>query len=341
MTILRWGEWGEAVVRMLVEVKAGENLLILTDTGINKEIGEACLIAGINAKANAQLLVIPQMSRKDYVRDFPSTAGAILGADVIVSLSESRNASVEAAILKAREKGTRVTMCEPRGAQDWVIEGVLDVDYPLMVKVAEKICELWRKTEVCKVTSALGTDISFRLKGRPALLGDGRATEPGVLDYFPGASPSIAPVEDTINGTIVVDGTITAPIGQVSAPVTLRLEKGVITAIEGGADADALRSRLESTGDPKAFHMCHWNVGINPRARMGHKMDQDEKVRGVVTFGFGHQDPDFKGTVGPCAIHTDVTLRSPNVYLDSVVMCENNKLNPDLGLDELAHTGLD
>lgn len=35
-----------------------------------------------------------------------------------------------------------------------------------------------------------------------------------------------------------------------------------------------------------------------------------------------YQAQDLKGTVGPCAIHTDVTFRSPNVYLDGVLMCE-------------------
>ncbi|MEE9491103.1 MAG: hypothetical protein V3V80_02220, partial [Dehalococcoidia bacterium] len=204
MTVLRWGEWAEAVVRMMVEVKPGENLLILTDTGTDKEIGEACLNAGINAKAHAQLLVTPPLTSRD-TRDFRSTVGAILSADVIVDLCDVSNESLSAAMLKAREKGARITSCAVRGAEDYVIAAVLDVDYPLMVEVAEKMCALWRKTKVCRVTSALGTDVSFQLKGRPALRGDGRATEPGVHEYFPGTSPSIAPVEETINGTIVVD----------------------------------------------------------------------------------------------------------------------------------------
>jgi len=54
----------------------------------------------------------------------------------------------------------------------------------------------------------------------------------------------------------------------------------------------------------------------------------------VVTFGFGRQDLDFKGTVGPCRIHTDVTLRSPTIHLDGILMCESNKLNPKLCLDK-------
>jgi len=334
MGVLRWGEWGEAVVRMLVEAKPGENLLILADTWTDIEIAEACLIAGINAKANAHLLVLPRVLPTD-TREFKSAAGAIMGADVIVALGGMSNRSVMDASFKAREKGTRIASCEVSSTGDWAIVGLLDVDYPRMVKVAEKICELWEKTQVCKLTSVAGTDVSFQLKGRPCDLGDGRAVGPGEIDYFPGVTPSIAPVEKTVNGTIVVDGAFADPYRLVSAPVTLRLEKGVITAIEGGADAAALRSRLEATGEPEAFHMAHFNIGINPAARLGTSMGQDEMVVGVVTFGFGHQDPDFQGTVGPCTIHTDVTLRSPTIYLDGVVMCENNKLNPNLGLGGL------
>jgi leucyl aminopeptidase (aminopeptidase T) len=142
-------------------------------------------------------------------------------------------------------------------------------------------------------------------------------------------------VETTIDGTIVVDGTVSPPIGQVATPITLRLEKGVITALEGGRDADALRAHLESAGDPKAFHLCHFNIGMNPRARLGIKMMQDEMVMGAVTFGFGDQDPIFQGTVGAAKLHTDVVLTSAAISLDGVVMCENNRLNPDLGLGGL------
>jgi 2,5-dihydroxypyridine 5,6-dioxygenase len=333
MSILRWGEFGEICVRMMAQAKPDENLLILADTWTDMEIAEACLIAGINAKANAQLLVIPKMSQTD-TRDFnPSTAGAIQGADVVLGLCETMFVQ-KAATRKAREKGTRVVSTVPKGIEDFVIEGIVKVDYPLMIKVAEKLCELWEKTDVCKLTSPLGTDISFQLEGRPALLGDGMATAPGEADFFPGVQVSIAPVEKTINGAIVIDGSI-SPGGLVSAPVTCHLEEGVITSIEGGADANVWRSRLESTGDPKAFHLCHFTFGLNPRAKMTGNMIEDERVLGAVTFGFGNQDPSFKGTVGAAKVHADVVLVSPAIYLDGVLMCENNRLNPDLGLGEL------
>jgi 2,5-dihydroxypyridine 5,6-dioxygenase len=326
MAVQRWDEWAEAVMGMMVEVKPGENLLIMADTRTNMEIANACLVAGINAKANAQLLVVPSRLETDKREPNPVTAGAIMGADVIVGIDTGFDRSV--AMREAAKKGTRFTMCAPREeGEDWVIEGTLDVDFPRMIEIGEKICDLWQKTETCRVTSELGTDISFRLKGRPCDAGYGWAIDPGVVDgHFPGGTPSIAPIEETINGTIVVDGLITG-CGQVSEPVTARLEKGVITSIEGGKDANSWRSLLESTGEPKAFHLCHFNVGINPRAEA-----PSDKAVGIVNFGFGHQDALYEGTVGQdVKMHTDITLRWATIYVDGVVMCENEQLYPDLG----------
>ena len=74
---------------------------------------------------------------------------------------------------------------------------------------------------------------------------------------------------------------------------------------------------------------------MNPCAKLGIKMMQDEMVTGAVTFGFGDQDPIFEGTVGAAAMHTDVVLRSPTIQLDGTVMCENNTFSADLGLGGL------
>ena len=334
MAVFRWGEFGDIVVRQMAKVKPGENLLVLADTWTDMEIAEACLIAAINAKANAQLLVIPRMSHTDTREFNESTTGAIQGADVIVGVCETMFIEKDATH-RAREKGTRVLSIMPRGMEDFVIEGTVDVDYRLMIEIAKKIADLWEGTELCTVTSPLGTDVSFQLKGRPADVGDGTSTKPGEVGFFPGVDVGIAPVEETINGTIVIDGCIDPGSRVVSEPIICRLERGVITAMEGGADANAFRSSLESVDDPKAFHICHFTIGLNPRAKVSDNMHECEHLLGAITFGFGNQDPSFQGTVGPAKIHADAVLLSPTVTLDGVVMCGNNNLNSDLGLGGL------
>jgi len=298
MALHRWGEFGEAAVRMMGQVKPGESLLIVADTWTDMEIAEACLIAGINAEANAQLLVIPKTSLIDTREYNPSTAGAIQGADVVVALCGGmfpRNPATR----KACEQGTRVASTRTRGIEDFLIEGILDVDYDLMIQVCERICALFEKTEVCCVTSPLGTDISFRLKGRPAPVGDGMATEPGELDFFPGVDASIAPIEETVNGTIVIDASV-VPDGLVRTPITCHLDKGVITTIEGEANAAAWRANLESTGDSRIFHLAHFTLGLNPPCQAVRQYDARRARHGRCYFRLWPPGPGLQGDGRSC-----------------------------------------
>lgn len=329
----RWDKFGEIAVRRMGQVKPGENLLILADTKTDIDVAQACLKAGINASPNAQLLVIPWMAVAD-TREFSQTAvSAIQGADVIIGLCETMFVEKEFT-QAARQNGTRIASTTVAGMEDFAIEGIVDVDYDKMIAIAQRGCELWENAETCQVKSDLGTDISFLMKGRPALVGDGMASEPGEADFFPGVSIANAPVEETINGVIVIDGNI--PPGRlVNDPVTCVLEKGIIEAIDGGEDAKTLRDQLEMSNDPIAKHLCHFTLGLNPRAKTTGHVHQDEHVLGAITFGFGSQDPDFKGKVPPCNVHFDVVLRSPTILLDGVLMCANNQLSPDLGLGGL------
>jgi len=77
-----------------------------------------------------------------------------------------------------------------------------------MLKNAKLMVNLWKKSKKCHIASSIGTDISFEFQNRPVLIKDGAATEPGEVEFFPGMCVAIAPVEETINGTIVVDGNI-------------------------------------------------------------------------------------------------------------------------------------
>ena len=334
MRSLRWGEFAAVAVSRMANVKPGEKLLVLADTWTDMDIAEACLNAGIVAGADAQLLVIPRMAATDTTEFNASTAGAIIGADVVLGLCETMFVEKEATKV-ARKTGTRVTATNVTGMEDFAIEGINDVDYERMIEIARTIGDIWQKTRLCRVTSELGTDISFDLRGRPIDIGDGTVSEPGESDFFPGVSVSNAPIESTINGVIVVDGNV--PPGRlVNTPVTVTVKNGVITNIEGGADAASLRAHFERTGDPIATHLCHFTLGLNPRAVTSGSIHQDEHVLGAVTFGFGDQDPGFGGDVPDCGVHCDLVLNTATIDCDGQRMCEDNKLSEAMGLGGLS-----
>ena len=74
----------------------------------------------------------------------------------------------------------------------------------------------------------------------------------------------------------------------------------------------------------------------NPQAGISGNLIEDERMLGSLDIGFGYQDPKFGGTVGSTSpYHQDIMIASPRVELDGVVLCEGNKLNPELGFEKM------
>jgi leucyl aminopeptidase (aminopeptidase T) len=203
-----------------------------------------------------------------------------------------------------------------------------------MIRNAELVARLWDETVHCRVASPQGTDVSFELMPRKSIIGDGAISEDGEVDFFPGAQVSIAPVEHTIDGTIVVDASDSVQ-GVVHTPYSLVMKKGAITAVEGGKEADVMRNWLERCDDEALYKLCHFSVGLNPQAGISGNMTEDERMLAAVDFGFGYQDAKFGGTVGLSPYHEDIMLATPTILLDDKEMSGSGKLNPDLGFEEM------
>lgn len=324
-----WEEFAEATVRRLVRPEKGDPFLIITDTHNDIGVAEACLAAGMRAGADVQLMIKPRLPA-----GAPSFPGPILSDAIRASklILEFCGGIVRApATLEAREKGARLLSTTLRGIENYAVRGLLDVDYEAMIRDAKRVADLWDNTRVCRVTSPQGTDVSFALSPRKSLVGDGALTEDGEVDFFPGAQVSTAPVEETINGTIVVDAVDSN--GMIDTPYALTLKDGVIINLEGGREAEILRSWLESCKDEKVYRLCHFCVGLNPQAKVVLNPIENERVMAAVDFGFGYQDPKFGGTIGFSPFHWDALLATPSIFLDGKQMSGNSKLNHELGFE--------
>ncbi len=55
----------------------------------------------------------------------------------------------------------------------------------------------------------------------------------------------------SINGTLVFDGALMPPCGLLKEPVVLKVEKGRVTHINGGSQAQKFKAWLESFGGPQ------------------------------------------------------------------------------------------
>ena len=331
-TSLYWEAFAEATITRLVRPEPGDPFLIITSTAHDIGLAEACLAAGMRAGADTQLIIKPRRVRGAASKLGPVISNAIRASKLILDLCDEID--TDPATIEARGKGTRLLVTNVKGVEDYVVRALLDVNVEAMIRNAELVARLWDQTKHCRVTSPQGTEVSFDLMPRKSISGDGALSEDGEVDFFPGAQVSIAPVEETINGTIVVDASDSVQ-GIVHTPYSLIMKNGVITAVEGGKEADVMRNWLERCDDEKLYRLCHFSVGLNPQAGISGNMIEDERMLAAVDFGFGYQDPAFGGTVGLSPYHEDVMLATPAIYLDGKEMSGGGKLNPEMGFEEM------
>ena len=330
-TSLYWEEFAEATITRLMRPEPGDPLLIITDTSNDMNLAEAYLAAGLRAGADAQLLVQRRPTRGVASEPGPIVSEAILASKLILDFGDAIDRYP--ATLEARSKGTRVLATDVRGVENYVVRALLDIDVEAMIRNAEMVAKLWDQTKHCRVTSPQGTDVSFELMPRKSVIGDGALSKDGEMDFYPGAQVGIAPVEETINGTIVIDASDSVQ-GVIQNPYSFILKNGIITTIEGGKEADVMRNWLESRNDEKIYRLCHFSIGLNPQAGISGNMIEDERMLAAVDFGFGHQNPQFGGTIGVGSHHEDIMLATPTIYLDGKEMSGGGKLNPDMGFEE-------
>jgi len=324
MSSLKYSQLGHIIARKLANLKARENVLVLGDTGSNREMMEAIASAAIGMGAETQLVIYPERNAIN-IEPSPPVAEAMKASDVIIDLSVNYMIHTQA-YQNARNAGARALVTIPTGIEDYIFSGITGIDYDEMVREGEEIAKLYEKCQKCRVTSKEGADIEMELGDRPAVHRDGMVIGKGEIDYFPGSQISIAPVEESINGTIIVNGSIYPPLGKLDKPVELRLEKGRIVEIKGGTQAEEWKGWLKSLNDPNMYYVAHFSVGLNPNARLNGYIIEDERIRGCVVFGFGSQLADFKGKIGKAKTHTDTVTLYNSVFLDDKTVVDNGNV---------------
>ena len=327
-----WDEFAEMAMQRLVDPKEGDPVLVLADTRSDLNLAHALMAAGARTGADTQLIIKQLAKPEEAAYPGPILSEAFKAAKYIVSIIDDGIDASEA-MLEAKASGTSILYTEVTGVEDYVVRALLHADIDKMIRIGERVCELWEATDLCRVTSPQGTDVSFQLKPRKADLGRGALLQPGMDDFFPGMQTNIAPVEDSINGIIVIDASDSVQ-GVVHNPYSFTMENGVITKVEGGSEADNMREWLAACNDPTIYKLCHFSLGLNPQAGISGRMIEDERKLAAVDFGFGYQNPDLGGTVGLSDYHMDIMLATPTVYLDGKEMSGNGGFNPEMGFED-------
>jgi len=178
-----------------------------------------------------------------------------------------------------------------------------------------------------RVTSAAGTDLRCALGQYPITAEYGFVDEPGRWDHWPSGFAFTWPNEGQASGCIVLaKGDILLPQkSYVAEPIILTVERGFVTRVEGGAEAELFSEYVASFGDAQAYAISHIGWGLQKRAFWSTLGLYDREatlgmdaraVSGNFLFSLGPNNE--AGGSRTTACHIDVPMRHCNVFVDGL-----------------------
>ncbi|MFN8486302.1 MAG: hypothetical protein U0350_01840 [Caldilineaceae bacterium] len=311
---------GRVALETCMNVKPGEQVLIVADTLADERVSEALLGAARAGGAEAMLMVFPARPRGGM--EPPSAVSAAMQQADAVFLHTTASLTHSQARIAAQKAGVRVISMP--GVSGETFLRTLNADMSRVAELTRRLSACIDNAKVARMTSPLGTDLTLEL-GNPTLVLDGICHERGELDTFPPGLPLSVPRVDGVHGRAVVDGSITS-IGRLSAPVTLYFEAGRAVNIEGGPEADRLTQLLAQFNDPAVYSFAAWGMGANPGARL---LGDEPSFEGERIYGWAHvslgSNAALPGGTVRAPIHLDAIIAFPVVELDGRIVMRNGQ----------------
>lgn len=173
---------------------------------------------------------------------------------------------------------------------------VCNLDYRKMSKAMDSLVNIMEKTDKVRITGK-GTDISFSIKGMPAIKCDGKMN-------IPDGEVFTAPIKNSVNGVI----TYNVPAvyqGVTYENIRLEFKDGKIVNATAN-DTERLNKVLDT--DEGARYIGEFSIGLNPFIENPMKDTLfDEKIKGSIHFTPG-SCYDECNNGNESAIHWDLVL---------------------------------
>ncbi|HEY9317196.1 2,5-dihydroxypyridine 5,6-dioxygenase [Achromobacter deleyi] len=317
-------------VLTLSKLQAGQSVTVLTSAATHPQTLSTALIAAQSMGAVVNRLDLPPVNGEKalsrdslaYLGTTPLTGNkpaiaALKESDLVLDLMTLLFSPEQHEILAT---GTKILLAvEPPEVLARLVPSEAD-----RTRVKAAAARIGAAREM-SVVSAAGTDLRCPLGEFPAISEYGFVDEPGRWDHWPSGFVLTWPNERGANGRIVIDaGDILLPQKlYVRSPITLTVEDGFATRIEGGIDAELLREYVASFQDPEAYAISHIGWGLQPRAHwttLG-LYDREATIgmdarayEGNFLFSLGPNNEAGGSRTTTC--HIDIPLRGCTVRLD-------------------------
>lgn len=190
-------------------------------------------------------------------------------------------------------------------------------------KDAKKILKKFTGTNTVHVTTKLGTDITFSVKGRKAgaFVGEVKKYEKSSASF----EFYVAPIEDSMNGTLYLDASY-GYIGLVKSPIKIEFKNGtLISAVSQDDSAKKLLDYIKSFKDKTMYKPGEFGIGLNRKSKCrGVCYIEDESVYSTFHIGMGRNLA--LGGKQTAKGHFDIVTHKPNIYFDDKLIMKEGEL---------------
>lgn len=329
------GKASDVLVNELLKLKEGETFVITADTLSDKRVVDATARAAFAAGAKPMVIWTSTPLGTGRMTDawLPAEAmrAALKCADAWVEFNYQYLLYSETYDIVARENKKMRFLCLPAMHVDVFVRLFARVEPRPLAKFVTRIAEFTREAKHVRMTTSAGEDVEFDNHPDYPIFGStGYADTPGT--HMLAGQIGWAPAFDTVNGTIVFDGSLVPQIGIVTQPVKLTVKNGAVTKIEGGREATQWEAFLRSFNHPQMMRLAHVCFGFHPGAKLTGQIGEDERVWGCTQWGLGAVGTFLappKGVAAPS--HSDGVSLNTSVWLDGHQIVDNGRvIHPEL-----------
>ena len=293
-------------------VKPGEEVVVVVDNA-HKKFGEVFAYVCKEIGANITMIEIEETGR--HGAEPPKPVAAALKACDVFFMPTTYSLSHTVARKQANEAGARGATLP--GITEEIFRGPMQVNLKELYDITHRVERAMQGATQVRVTTPNGTDVTFSLEGRPPIPDDGDFTEPGKFGNLPAGEVFFAPLEGTMNGTLVIDS-----LGKIiTEPSKVIMKDGRL--VEAYGQAEKLVEMLDAT-DENARNIAEFGIGTNPMAKVIGNILEDEKVLGTVHFAWGN-NTSFGG-LNKSGIHIDGIFFKPTIEVDGKIIMKDGKL---------------
>jgi leucyl aminopeptidase (aminopeptidase T) len=307
-------------------IKSGERVVILADDVADAFVTES--VAQLAREAGAEVTLIwIKFSEIAYKGTPDAVYEAAKKAEKFLRLSLNTGHHTLGLNIAMAEYGCSCYTLLP-ATPDLLTSKAAKFPLELINLIGLKAFTRVRKAKTLKITTPKGTDLFTELNpkawdgypGKWLLEWGGEKFYPDYIGIVPGDTPNTFPPgacgtypkPDTARGVIVYDSM--ANIGVAKEPLVVTIENGWATKIEGGQEAEKLKSMLDPVKNSK--HFSEIMFGLNPKSRINLSQKptplEAERHAGNTHMALGRGI----GAKYPSNVHFDGFVLKPTIYLD-------------------------